>query len=157
MRRILYITSAILCGFSALTIASAVPLKIESKRSWGSLNSGHILVRTGPGRNFPATWDYRQASLPVIITQKYENWCKITDPDAASGWLQCSLISSTRTGLVIGGVRPLRSAPDESAKLLWRVEPGVVGKISECSAGWCRFETGGKAGYIVSRGLWGVE
>ena len=38
-----------------------------------------------------------------------------------------------------------------------RAAPGVVGRLSECDGGWCRFDVKGQAGYVEVAGLWGVE
>ena len=68
-----------------------------------------------------------------------------------------NLLSAQRTALVVGGAaRPLRKAPSAGADVAWRAEPGVVGRISKCAGGWCRFDVGGKAGFIEKAHLWGV-
>ena len=46
--------------------------------------------------------------------------------------------------------------PDPAARTVWRAEPGVVGRISDCASGWCSFEVDGKRGYIETAHLWGV-
>ena len=46
---------------------------------------------------------------------------------------------------------------DGSARIVWRVEPGVVGKLSACRKGWCKIDVRGKMGYIEAAALWGVD
>ena len=66
------------------------------------------------------------------------------------------LLSAERTALVVGSVHPLHGAPSTASRVIWRVSPGVVGKIRHCSDGWCEFRIAGKAGYIETSALWGV-
>lgn len=123
---------------------------------WSSISAGKARMRTGPGREFPATWLYQRADLPVRVIETYPNWRKIEDPDGTKGWVQANLLSDARTALVTGGVRELREAADASAPVVWRAEPGVVGRISQCARGWCLFDAKGRAGFIQVAHIWGV-
>lgn len=124
---------------------------------WASVAAGEAKMRTGPGRQFPAVWLYRRAGLPVRVIETYPNWRKIEDPDGTQGWMQANLLSEDRGGIVRGDVRPLRKAPDGTAPVIWRAQPGVVGKISECARGWCRINVGGRIGYIETGHIWGAD
>ena len=70
-----------------------------------------------------------------------------------------TLLSDRRTAIVKPGEpRPIRVGPYESAKVAYRAEQGVVGRISKCSGGWCRIEIGETAtGYIRESDIWGVS
>jgi SH3-like domain-containing protein len=124
---------------------------------WASISAGQAKMRTGPGRQFPASWLYQRPNLPVKVIETYPNWRKIEDPDGARGWMQANLISADRAGLVRGEVRPLREAPNAQARIIWRAEPGVVGKLSECRRGWCKLDVRGRIGYIETGHIWGVD
>lgn len=124
---------------------------------WAAISAGDALMRTGPGANYPATWRYRRANLPVRVLQIHESWRRVRDPDGVEGWMASALLTARRTAIVVGEVRPMLAEPNLSAKLAWRVEPGVVGEISKCANGWCAFDVKGKTGYIRTDGLWGVS
>jgi SH3-like domain-containing protein len=124
---------------------------------WASVSAGEAMMRTGPGRQFPAVWLYRRANLPVKVVKTYPNWRQIEDPDGTKGWMQANLLSDDRTAIVRSEVRPMREQPTANAKILWRAEPGVVGKISECAKGWCRLDVNGRMGYIETAHLWGSD
>ncbi len=127
---------------------------------WASLNASEVMMRKGPGRNFPADWLYKRKGLPVKVVKAYKaqhaEWRRIQDPDGAEGWVQANLLTEARSGLVTGDVRPLRDKPAADAGIVWRAEPGVVGKISQCAKGWCLFDARGRAGYIEVAHLFGV-
>jgi SH3-like domain-containing protein len=124
---------------------------------WASISAGQAKMRTGPGRQFPASWLYQRSNLPVRVIKTYPNWRKVEDPDGTQGWIQANLLSEDRTGLVRGEIRPLRDAPDAEARIIWRAEPGVVGKLSECRRGWCKLDVRGRIGYIEAMHIWGVD
>jgi SH3-like domain-containing protein len=125
---------------------------------YASIGAGEARMRTGPGRNYPVNWLYLRAGLPVKVIEVYPSWRKIEDPDGTTGWMQANLLTETRTAMVRNGeIRVLLEAPQPGAKVAWRVEPKVIGRISRCQDGWCRFDVRGRAGYIEVANLWGVD
>lgn len=125
---------------------------------YASIQAGRARMRTGPARAYPASWLYQRADLPIRVVAIFKEWRKVEDHDGASGWMLGNLISSRRTAIVVAG-QPVAmlERPAPGAALAWRAAPGVVGRISECGDGWCRFEVKGQVGYVRVDGLWGVE
>jgi SH3-like domain-containing protein len=123
-----------------------------------SIQATRARMRTGPARTYPASWLYQRSGLPVRVVAVFKQWRKIEDPDGTQGWMQASLLSATRTGIV-KAAQPIamRERPSESGRLMWRAAPGVVGRVSACADGWCRFDVKGQAAYVEIAGLWGVE
>ncbi|QPQ56247.1 hypothetical protein IC614_05390 [Allosphingosinicella flava] len=116
------------------------------------------MMRTGPGRNYPGTWLYRRADLPIKVVEVYPSWRKVQDPDGTTGWMLVHLLSETRTALVTGNEpRPIYEKPSEASRLRFRAEPGVVGRISRCDGTWCRIEVKGKQGFIQAAHFWGTD
>lgn len=137
-------------------IGASAPASERQVPYWASITAGDAYLRTGPGREYPVTWRYRRPGLPVIVLQVHESWRRVRDFEGTEGWMASVLLSAERTAMVRGAIRPMRGAPDNAARLLWRVAPGVVGKIRHCRDGWCEFGTDGKYGYIETSSLWGV-
>ena len=125
---------------------------------YASINAGRARMRTGPDKTYPASWLYQRADLPVRVVAVFKQWRKVEDPDGTQGWMLAALLSERRTGIV-RGQQPadMRAQPSAGAGLSWRAAPGVVGRLSECGNGWCRFDVKGQAGYIEVSHLWGVE
>ena len=123
---------------------------------WASVVPSEANIRTGPGRNFPAIWQFRRAGLPVKVVATFPAWRKVEDPDGAQGWMQANMLSEGRTGMVRGDITPLRSRPETGAPTVWRAAPGVVGKLRACRHGWCDFDVKGRRGWIEAFHLWGV-
>jgi SH3-like domain-containing protein len=134
--------------------AASAPKKMPY---WGSLSAGQARMRTGPGRNYPVNWFYQRQGLPVQVLETYPGWRKVRDPDGTSGWMIGNLVSDQRTGMVKEAVADLREAPNADAKVVWRAEPGVVGRLSHCADGWCKLDVQGRGGFIEETKLWGVD
>ena len=125
---------------------------------WVSIKADEARMRTGPSTEFPVKWVFKRKLLPLKVVAVHEDWRKIQDPDGDQGWMHLSLISPDRTALVTGtGVGALRDEPQATARIAWRVEPGVVGRREECQKGWCRLDVSGRTGYIEAERLWGDE
>jgi SH3-like domain-containing protein len=140
------------------TLAAAPAIAQQKPPYWASIAASEARMRTGPGRQFPVSWEYRRAGLPVRVIATYPHWRKVRDPDGDTGWMQANLLSDVRMGLVRGpAIRALRDAPEAGAKIIWRAEPGVIGQISECGRGWCRIDVKGKIGYLETAHIWGVN
>jgi SH3-like domain-containing protein len=124
---------------------------------WASIASGQAMTRTGPGKNYPGVWLYQRRDLPIRVVKKYDNWRLIQDADGAQGWMLVTLLSDRRTAMVKPGEpRPVRTDPNETAKVRYRAEHGVVGRIDKCRDGWCHVEFGTREGYIRTSDIWGV-
>lgn len=142
---------------AALAIPERATAQSRETPYWASITAGQARMRTGPGRNFPISWLYRRAGLPVRVVEVYENWRKVEDPDGTQGWMLVNLLSSDRTAMVEGDIRPMREAPEAGARVRYRAEPGVVGRIRSCRRGWCEFDVRGRVGYVETDHLYGVE
>jgi SH3-like domain-containing protein len=142
-----------------MIVAAAAPALAQEKQPpyWASIASGQAMTRTGPGKNYPGVWLYQRRDLPVRVVKKYDTWRLIQDPDGAQGWMLVTLLSDRRTAVVKPGEpRPVRVDPSDAAKVHYRAEQGVVGRIGKCHDGWCRIEIGNREGYIRTSDIWGV-
>ena len=146
--------------FAAIAILIfATPALAQEKQPpyWASIASGQAMTHTGPGRNYPNVWLYQRRDLPVRVLKKYETWRQIEDPDGAQGWMLVTFLSDHRTAIVKpGAAREVRVSPNDTAKVAYKVEQGVVGRISKCASGWCRIDIGNHRGYIRTSDIWGV-
>jgi SH3-like domain-containing protein len=141
-----------------LAVGSAQAQDERATPYWASISAGKAMMRTGPGQNYPATWLYVRADLPIQVVETYPNWRKVSDPGGTTGWMLQRLLSDRRTGLVTGdSPQPLREDPGEDSKVRYLAEPGVVGRVSKCSGSWCLFDVRGRQGYIRQDQIWGVK
>jgi SH3-like domain-containing protein len=148
-------------GAAAMVAVPAWAALVDRKPPYfGSIVAGKARMRSGPGRTYPATWLYQRADLPVRVLASFEKgqWVKVEDPGGTQGWMLGSLVSERRTAIVKPG-EPLemRESPGPGARLNWRAQAGVVGRLSKCAGGWCWFDVKGRGGFVDATRLWGVE
>lgn len=149
---------AVFLGLSLGLLLTSAPLEAQTKKPpyWASISKTEARMRTGPSNDYPANWIYRRRDLPVKVVEVYSHWRKVEDPDGSRGWMHVRLLSDQPTAIVRGGVQPLRKAPDTGAPVLYRAEPGVVGRISDCEDGWCLIDVNGRKGFIEAGHIWGA-
>ena len=151
---------AFLAGTTMLIAGSTAALAAEAKHVlpyYASIGAGRARMRTGPARTYPASWLYQRADLPVRVVATYKEWRKVEDPDGAQGWMEDRLLRATRTAIIRAPLPvDMREQPSTTSRLLWRVAPGVVGRIGACGSGWCRLDVRGQAGFVETGLLWGV-
>ena len=147
---------------AVLALGLAVgPAQAQDERAtpyWASVSAGKAMMRTGPGQNYPATWLYVRADLPIQVIETYPAWRKVRDPDGTTGWMLQRLLSDARTALVTGAEpRPMRRGPAADSPVRFLAEPGVVGRLSKCAGGWCLLDVRGRQGYIRADHFWGLD
>ena len=145
-------------SFFVLTTCLAAPAAAQDREVpyWATLRSEEVNMRVGPSEEFPIEWVYRREGLPVKVIRLNQGWRLVEDPDGERGWIIARLLNPKRGAIVIGdGLAEMRASSEAGAKLLWRVEPGVVGELGDCENGWCRFGVNGNRGWIEAQRIWG--
>lgn len=122
-----------------------------------SLKTGEGNARRGPGLTHRIDWVFTRAGMPLRITGEFDNWRRVEDAEGAGGWVHYSLLSGVRAVLVARDMAEFRSGPDDGADVVMQAERGVVGKVLECNADWCRVTLDGEKGWARKSALWGVE
>lgn len=123
---------------------------------WASIQRDEAFARAGPMASYQIEWVFRRKNLPVKVVKRYGVWRQIQDPDGWTGWMHSNMLSRKRTAIVNGTAAAIRSAPQDNARLMWRVEPGVVGELGDCEKGWCEFSTDKRAGWMRQDQIWGA-
>lgn len=125
-----------------------------------SLKADKVNVRNGPNKDQDVAWVFSRAGLPVEVTAEFETWRRIRDADGAEGWVYHSMLSLRRTALVAPWLKNetvvLRAEPNADAKVVARLEPGVLGTVKKCDGKFCRLVGEGFDGYVQQSQLFGV-
>ena len=155
MQTVSYPSRALLIAVFALV--SLMSWAAEEKvPHFASLRANVVNLRAGPGERYPIEWVYQRRGLPVEVTAQFDVWRKIRDSDGTEGWVHERMLTAQRSVIVKGAERVLKSDPDRGAATVARAEPGVVARLIECRADWCRVETQGIKGWLQRVDVWGV-
>jgi SH3-like domain-containing protein len=122
-----------------------------------SLKTNEGNARRGPGLTHRIDWVFTRAGMPLKVTAEYENWRRIEDAEGAGGWVHYSMLSGSRTVLVTVNMVNVLNAPDDAGMVNFQAEAGVVGRVQECTADWCRIGVEGERGWVRKSALWGVD
>ena len=127
-----------------------------------SLKSGRVNSRVGPGANYSVDWMYMKAGLPMEIIQEFDTWRRVRDADGSEGWINQSLLSGKRTAIVSPWQRGkdakinLLNSPQDGARVVAIIEPGVMGSIKSCNGQWCEMTFEGHTGWLAQSLVWGA-
>lgn len=122
-----------------------------------SLKGSEGNARRGPGLTHRIDWVFTRAGMPLKITAEYENWRRVEDHEGAGGWVHYSLLSGVRSVLVTLDMAEFRSTPADDAPVIAQAEVGVIGRILQCNADWCRIALEGQRGWVQKSAIWGVK
>ena len=123
-----------------------------------SLKSNDANIRVGPSKNYPIEIKYIKKNYPLKVLEEYEEWRKVEDFKKNIGWIHKSLISGTRTGIVL-------SNDDKTIKLLNTLDGDIIGEIGKgnivflekCKTDWCFISSGNYKGWIDKKYIWGIK
>ena len=123
-----------------------------------SLKSNDANIRVGPSKNYPIEIKYIKKNYPLKVLEEYEDWRKVEDFQKNFGWIHKSLISGTRTGIVL-------SNDNKTIKLLNTLNGNVIGEIGngniifleKCKIDWCLVSLGDFKGWMDKKYIWGVK
>ena len=146
------------CMLSVLSVQAAENASGLPLPRFVSLRSNEVNMRTGPGVQYPVEWVYSRKGLPVEVIAEFETWRKVRDWEGTQGWIHQSMLSGKRAVIITGDVRSLHTKDDAKSPLVARLEPGVIGRLMDCSEGngWCRIEADGHEGWLRHVDFWGA-
>ena len=148
----------LVAALALVSVASAAHAEDKKPPYWASIASGQAMMRSGPGRNYPGLWLYQRRDLPIRVVQVYTNWRKIEDPDGQQGWMLVTMLSDKRSAIIRPGApRDLHNKPNAQSHVAYKVEPGVVGKITKCRDGWCKMTIAKREAYVKVSDIWGLS
>ena len=114
-------------------------------------------MRTGPGEDYAIRFVYHRQHLPVKVLRSYQGWYFVEDNQGARGWMMGRFLTKPVGAIVSGkGQVEMRAGPSSGAQILWRLSPGVVGRLMGCKDGWCQFDVDRHIGYVPQDRLWGA-
>jgi SH3-like domain-containing protein len=144
---------------ASLALLAAIPVQAQTADVpyWAALRADEVNMRVGPAEDYRIGWIYKRKQLPVKVLRIKDGWRLVEDPEGARGWILARFLTRDRGAIVRGqGAAEMREKGEAGGRLLWRLSAGVTGKLGDCAAGWCKFDTGGRAGFVRQDRLWGA-
>lgn len=121
-----------------------------------TLGPDEVNLRNGPGIRYPIRLIIKKQGLPVEVIRQFDVWRQVRDQQGDEGWVHKSMLSGRRAVIITGGTQTLRRKPEEDAKPVVRLEPGVIATLDTCEGDWCELSVNSFDGWIRRDKLWGV-
>lgn len=121
-----------------------------------SLRFSEVNLRRGPDQAQMIDWTYTRRRLPVMIIAEHNDWRRVCDQRAVTGWIHVSQLTSQRTVRTVPEQTRMRMRPQEDARSLAEAEAGAILGLRRCRGEWCLVEAEGHAGWMPRQALWGV-
>ena len=121
-----------------------------------TLAPNEVNLRTGPGIRYPIRLVVRKQGLPVEVIREFDVWRQVRDREGDEGWVHKSMLSGRRSVILTGATQTILRKPEEDARPVVRLEPGVVAALETCREDWCEIAVGGFSGWARRDNLWGV-
>lgn len=157
---------AILTASCAFLVLSAAPPQAEPRLGresgeplprFATLKDAKVNMRVGPGKDYSVKWTLRRRHMPVRIIAEHGHWRRVELIDGDRGWIHRALLTTRRHAVADGRAVELYATPEDTARLVARVDPLTPIRILACEPAWCRGEVEGKRGWAPKRNLWGIE
>jgi SH3-like domain-containing protein len=121
-----------------------------------SLKSSEINLRVGPGKEYPVSWTFLKARLPVMLIAEFNEWKKIKFIDETEGWVHQNMISRKNTAIVISPYTILYKYASD-AQPIAKIEKDVIVMVMKKDKDWIKVEVNKIKGWIKKQDLWGIN
>lgn len=149
-------------AFVLLLLVGTAPAIADERAAFAphfaSLNRDKVFLRQGPGYRYRVLWEYHRRSYPVRVVATFDAWRRVVDADGSVGWMQQTMLTDTRTVLIVGdGRAAARLGTSSTSPAVALLDPGVVAKLKACQPLACKVEVDGTTGWVERKRLWGVN
>ena len=122
-----------------------------------SLKNTLTYMRSGPGKDFPVKFEFKQKGYPLKVIAEFNNWRKVITFSKISGWVHTQLLSSFRTGLITRTTF-LKTTPSVSSNSKAKLLPNLLINVKKCNVTWCKIEIIKNkkfVGWVLKANVWG--
>jgi SH3-like domain-containing protein len=114
-------------------------------------------ARRGPGLTHRIDWVFTHSGMPLRVTAEHDNWRRVEDSEGMGGWVHYALLSGVRMALITQDIAEFHPEPSADSEVIFKAEAGVIGRVLECSADWCRLNVQGDKGWLPKSQMWGAD
>ena len=147
----------------ALFAALALPALVHAADFRSTHDAATILYDAPSARAKPLFVYGRDVPVEALVT--VEGWTKVRDASGTIGWIASKSLADKRTLVVRAAMADVRSAPEESAPIVFRAERNVLLDLAEpatspsttVSPGWVKVRhRDGASGFVRISQVFGL-
>lgn len=118
-----------------------------------SLKSSEVNMRVGPGKEYPVSWVFMKAYLPMILIAEFDQWRKVKFLDGTTGWVHKNMISRRCTAITLKDTVMYKN--DSKKYPVAKLEKGVIVKVIKQESEFVKIEVSHLKGWVEREVLWG--
>ncbi|MDR2682004.1 MAG: hypothetical protein LBB29_03085 [Holosporaceae bacterium] len=121
-----------------------------------SLKSSQVNIRVGPGKEYPVSWTFMWANIPMMMIAEFNEWCKVKFFDGTEGWVHKNMISRKNTVIIVEEYAVMYKYASKSHPIA-KIEKNVICWVLKKESNWIKVEVGGIKGWIEAKQIWGID
>lgn len=121
-----------------------------------SLKSSEVNMRVGPGKEYPVSWVFMRARLPMLLIAEFDQWRKLKFWDGTTGWIHKNMVSSKNFAIVLKEDTVMYKHASEKYPIA-KLEKGVIVPVLKKEEEFTKVEIGKLKGWVKKDSLWGVN
>ena len=121
-----------------------------------SLKSPEINMRVGPGKEYPISWVFMKANLPMILVAEFDQWRKVRFYDGTEGWVHKNMISRKNTAVVIKDCAIMYKYSSRSQPIA-KIEKNVIVKVIKREDDYVKIDINNMRGWTSKEDIWGAD
>lgn len=118
-----------------------------------SLKSSEVNMRVGPGKEYPISWVFMRAYLPMQLIAEFDQWRKVKFMDGTTGWVHKNMISRKSTAIVLNSTVMYKFSSKKYP--IAKLEKGVVVEVDKSDGEFIKVRIGNLKGWVEKEFLWG--
>lgn len=118
-----------------------------------SLKSSEVNMRVGPGKEYPISWVFMRAHLPMQLIAEFDQWRKVKFLDGTVGWVHKNMISRKSTAIVLNNTVMYKYSSKKYP--LAKLEKGVVVEVEKADGEFVKVKISNIKGWVEKDFLWG--
>lgn len=121
-----------------------------------SLKSSEVNMRVGPGKEYPVSWVFMRANLPMLLMAEFDQWRKVKFVDGTVGWVHKNMISHKSSAIIIKEHAIMYRHASKKHPIA-KIEKGVVLRVIKRDGDFVKVDINNQKGWIEKKYLWGMN
>ena len=132
------------------------PFSLQATNLFVSLKSSEVNMRVGPGKEYPISWVFMRANLPMLLMAEFDQWRKVKFIDGTIGWVHKNMISRKSSAIVTENYAIMYRHASKKHPIA-KMEKGVIVRILKRDGDFVKVDVNNQKGWVEKKFLWGIN
>ena len=132
------------------------PFSLQATNLFVSLKSSEVNMRVGPGKEYPISWVFMRANLPMLLMAEFDQWRKVKFIDGTVGWVHKNMVSRKSSAIVTENYAIMYRHASKKHPIA-KMEKGVIVHILKRDGDFVKVDVNNQKGWVEKKFLWGIN